>query len=291
MAPCAQDVRGGEGNEVASGLASPEAQQAQSSAGLDVQAPSQMAVITTKSAHGLDSAVSPERPLRSRVPPAPAPRLNGLTEARLQVPRPQGSSAAPSPPQALPLTPAAANTPPVDLADGSPADAIATPFDNVLSVLDRIRQRPHTPWTAAAGGAAARQPYSPVQYPTASHASTGPHGSGRPVHESPYAAPQRRQPSRLAPYSTTRALPLPDLGRNGPSGSMFLGQPTEQPPAQSQPPQQPPGSVFAQTAGTPLGTSRFARCGLRSPPDSSSVSGCTALHLRRLRNEQPGRLM
>ena len=275
---------------MAGGQASPEAQQAQSSAGLDVQAPSQMAVITTKGAHGLDSALSPERPLRSRAAPPPAPRLNGLTEPHLQAPRPQGSSAVPSPPQALPLTPAAANAPPVDRADGSPADAPATPFDNVLSVLDRIRQRPHTPWTAAAGGAAARQPYSPAQYPPAGHASTGPHGSGRCVHESPYTAPQRRQPSRLAPYSTTRALPPPDLGRNGPSGPMFLGQPTE-PPAQPQPPQQPPGSVFAQTAGTPLGTSRFARCGLCSPPGSSYVYGCAALHLRRPCNERPGQHM
>lgn len=257
-----QNLRSSEdGDAAASGRSDPPAQPALSSAGADIQARSQMAVIATPGVHDLDSAVSPERPLRSRLAHASHSQYNGVPPSQLAVPQPQGSSAEPAPPHALPLTPPAVGTPAAQVADGSPGDATATPFDNVLSVLDRIRQRPHTPWTAGSPGGAVRQSYSPVQYLATSQASAGPRGGGRAVRASPYAAPQRPQPSRLAPYSATRALPLqpPSLGRVGDSGPLFLGQPTEAP-AQQPPPQQQGGSLFAQTANTPLGSPRFARC-------------------------------
>ena len=141
----------------------------------------------------------------------------------------------------------------------------ATPFDNVLSVLERIKRCQSTPLSVAPG----RQPYS----------SPAPFGGGE-------AAPQR---SRLAPSSLTphagvgqrpgHQWPAPytaqrpaarqqfhtpvHFGTTGSDGGLFgEARPgTPHPGAAVQDPQGRPqrGGLFAQTASTPASTPRFGR--------------------------------
>lgn len=186
-----------------------------------------------------------------------------------------------------PLTPASdeAATPPGAMA-ASTSPAAVTPFDNVLSVLDRIKQRPHTPWVPSSGGAGrgadagrARQPYSPVHF-QGNGLTHGPRSSSRAPRPSPYGAPARGypRPSRLANTSAQPVLTGSLLGRQDSSNSgeqLFLGQPVDAPQPSQLPPQS--SSIFAHASGTPLASSRFARCihcKNCCPRGSSRLPGC-----------------
>lgn len=152
--------------------------------------------------------------------------------------------------------------------DGGAAAAdgdVATPFDDVLSVLERIKRRQSTPFSLAPG----RQLYtSPVPF-AASEAplQRSRLGSGS---LTPHAgAGQRPGHQRLAPYTAQRPAaarqqhtPLPN-GSSGGGDGLFQGPrlSTPHPGAAAQESRGRPqlGGLFAQTAGTPVGTPRFGR--------------------------------
>lgn len=259
---------GGEGNGQAPAVESHQhlAQPAMSAAAGVPRSQSQVAVITSRDARDLGSAISPQRTRR------PTNRVQIAHETRALV---NGSPATPraetvpmADVETLPLTSAGdeAGTPPGAI---TTSPAAATPFDNVLSVLDRIKQRPHTPWVPSSGGTdrgsdagSMRKPYSPVHF-QGNGLAHGPRSSSRAPRPSPYGAPARGypRPSRLAQASAHPGLTGSLLGRQDSSNSgeqLFLGQPVEAP----QPPQLPPqgSSIFAHASGTPMASSRFARC-------------------------------
>ncbi len=178
---------------------------------------------------------------------------------------------------------------------GSPGDAgAATPFDNVLSVLDRIKRRQSTPFTLQPG----RQPaaYSPVPFGSGIGEGAQRGGSrlgGRAL--TPYAGggggPQRFGHSRLAPYSAPRPAarqqqpqPVLQFGVGGGGAGLFGDEQQAGTPgaggdaieAQGRP---QPGGLFAQTAGTPTSSTRFARS-VMHPRRVDSKLSTTSYRLR-----------
>lgn len=152
--------------------------------------------------------------------------------------------------------------------DGGAAAAdgdAATPFDDVLSVLERIKWRQSTPFALAPG----RQLYtSPVPFG----------GSEAPLQRSrlgsgsltPHAGVgQRPGHQRLAPYSAQRPAaarqphtPVPNGsfgGGAGPVQGVRFGTPQTGATAQEPLGRPQLGGLFAQTASTPAGTPRFGR--------------------------------
>jgi hypothetical protein len=229
------------------------------------QANSQMAALEQPDRaayHEKDSAASPSQPRRS----GGAAQQQRQSVELATTPSNQGGGAA--------------------AADG---DA-ATPFDNVLSVLERIKRRQSTPFSLAPG----RQPYSsPVPFGSGEAAlqrsrlgtsSLTPRaGVGqRPGHHwpAPYSA---QRPAARQQYLTPAQLG--DAGGNG--GLFGEARPgTPHPGAASHDPQGRPqrGGLFTHVAGTPASTPRFGRqaaCSRSAQllvPRCCFVVGCAGWH-------------
>lgn len=232
---------------------------------------SQIAAITSRDAHDIDTAISAARTVQPTLHISPNQQITAAKASRAD-PRDVKFSlddAGNSPPSTFDdalLTPRG----PVDT--GSLPTAV-TPFDTVLSLLDRIKQRPHTPWQSSAATAAASRDggidgrpksYSPVQF-QGNSLNQSPRTSMYTPRLSPLGSSARGylRPSRLAHTFAQPASPGGLLAQQNSSGDpvgtpLFLGQPQDGE-RRSQPPPLQSSSIFTHAAGTPLPSTRFAR--------------------------------